>query len=383
MATTTLWTYRDALDHLLDWQGSGSADATGLRKAKRAILAAYNDLSTAKLWSYYYQRGRISTVDDYSTGTITYTNSTRNCVLASGTWPSWAARGVIQIAEVEYQVASRTDGTTIVLSVNANPGADVAAGTAYKIYQDTYTLPVDFTALGEVRDVANGIWLEHVEPDAWHVLHTNADTPSQPLWFCIRQDPDYQGVLGMSLYPPPDAIYRLDFMYRRQPRRLLVPQYTTGTVTTSSTAVTGTGTVFPANCAGSVIRFGADGTTAPTGVAGANPFGSERIITVRGGDTSLTIDSALTAELTAVKYEISDPIDLEQGAMFAAFLRRAEYELGNLNVLDEKRQALLISRMRAAEIIAREADNRVFSKRTGRWYDRLNRSFDISSMEPT
>lgn len=382
MATTTLWTYQDVTTRMLGWQGSGSVDSTLLYKVKEAILTAYRDVCNAKLWSYYHQRARITTVAPYDTGTIAYTHSTRAVTLSGGTFPTWAGQGVLLIDDVEYEVFSYDSSTQITLSVNSNPGANVASGTTYSLYRDTYTLPVNFTSAGEFRDAENNRCLEMVEVDAWLSAHVNGFAPSMPTIGCVMADPDYQGVMALRMYPPPDDVYRYDYMYRRQPRQLLTPQYNTGTVTTSSTAVTGVGTAWTSNMVGSVIRFSANGTTAPTGITGSNPFTAERIVTAVGSATGLTIDSALSAELSAVKYEISDPIDIEQGAMYSFFLRKCEYELGCLlNKTDDL--PALTKKLRMAEVEAREADSRTFGRQTAQWSSRLPAYLDVSGMQPS
>lgn len=383
MATTTLWTFMDGIDHLLDWTGSSSGDDKYIRKFKRAILNAYREVTTMRLWSYAFKRARISTVANYDTGTIAYTHSTRTVTLTGGTWPTWAALGTLLIDNVEYQISSRDSASALTLSVNSNPGVNVASGTSYNLYQDQYTLPVDFTSAGMFKDAENCISLRMVEPDAWMSLHDVALTPSQPDCAAIMASPDYQGVLALFVYPPPDDVYHFDYVYQRQPRQLLTPQYNTGTVTTSGTAVTGTGTAFTAAMVGSVIRFSSSTSVAPTGLAGANPFTEQRIITAVGSGTGLTIDSALTSELTGVKYEISDPIDVEQGAMFSLFLRCCEYELGLMLNKKEDMRALMENKRQAA-ILAKEADNRSFARAShGGGMSRLPYYLNTDDMQPS
>lgn len=381
MATTIIKTYQDAYEHLLDWNGSASADAVTLRHAKRAIDEAYYQICNARLWHYYMTVGRINTVASYDTGTVAYTHSTRTVTLTGGTFPSWAAQGVIQIDGIEYQVTERTSGSAIILSVNSNPGANVSSGTAYTIYRDTYTLPVDFTSMGTLFDVANGSILTKLEVNEWNLMRRNQLTADLPRYYCITQDPDYQGVLALRLNPPPDAIYVLDYPYRRKPRQLQVANYSTGTVATSTTTVTGTSTAWSSKMIGSVIRFSETSTTAPTGVSGDNPFVYERIITDVASATSLTIDSALTSELSGVKYTISDPIDLEHGAMYTAFLRATECFLAG--ALGKDNYVLCEKRRRDAEMLAREADNRSFDNPVSRPFDQLNSPFDLSGVQPT
>ena len=368
MATTAVYTFSDVVNHLLDWRGNSTTDAVMLRIAKRAVEAAYREVVNCRNWSYYMSQNRLDTVASYSTGTIDYDHtggsSERLVTLASGTWPSWAAHGILQIAGVEYNVASRLSSTTLQLSVNSNPGADVAASTTYYIWRDTYPLPVNFKAMGSVRESTKNIVLDYLEPNAYMAQRIYKATPSQPINFTIVSDPDYIGVMAMRFWPPPDAIYHYDYAARRGPRQFTQPKpYTTGTVASSSTTITGTSTVFASSMLGCVIRFSPVSTAAVTGTEGANPFLEQRIITAYTSATSITIDQALTNEVSGVTYEISDPIDVESGAMYTAFLRRAEYEMANLMQRDDTPKSYQLAQQ--ALIQASEMDSRVFDNRPG------------------
>ena len=128
-----LYTYQDVIDHLLDWLGV-AVDDNSLRQVKSAILSAYRELPNLRNWSYYYNRTRLNTVADYSTGTITYDHtggsSERLMTLASGTWPTWAEFGVLKVGSNYYSIASRDSATQITLNAVATT---VAAGTAYEL----------------------------------------------------------------------------------------------------------------------------------------------------------------------------------------------------------------------------------------------------------
>ena len=71
----------------------------------------------------------------------------RQLTIAAGTWPTWAARGRVSISNATYAVENRVSTTILTLRPDQNPGADVAAGTAYNLYQQAYTLPVNFRRL--------------------------------------------------------------------------------------------------------------------------------------------------------------------------------------------------------------------------------------------
>lgn len=376
---TSLYTFSDVLISLADWCGSTTTDAGTLRKIKRAVESAYRDIANTRRWAYFIGRNRLTTVASYSTGTITYTNSTRAVTLASGTFPTWSAFGTFQVSGVEYPVASYDSATQITLSVNNNPGADVAAGTSYRLWRDTYPLPVDFLEIGTIKDASRNITLQEMEPNDFVAERLYNTTPTLPRYFTITSDPHYTGAMAIRLYLPPDAIYQYDYMYHRRPRPLLNPQYNTGTITSSATTLTGTGTTWTSSMIGCVIRTSSTATTLPTGTDGSNPFVYQRIITAFTSATSVTIDQAFDAEVSGVKYEISDPIDIESGAMYSAFLRKCEMELGTIQrradvpALNQVYQASLQQAM--------EADNRSFDRKPAgmRLQHRVPQYYDITN----
>lgn len=375
---TSLFTVQDAVMALADWSGTSTGDVMAVRKIRRAIDTAYRDITNCRAWSYYMQRGRLDTVASQSSSTITYTNSTRAVDLASGTWPSWAAFGTIAISGVEYPVASAPSSTQLILSVNSNPGADVAAGASYVLWRDTYPCPVDFVGVGQIHNASDGTVLSYIEPNEWVAMRLAQSASSTPYYYTITNDPHYVGANALRLYPAPSSIYHYDYMYHRRPRPFTVPQYTTGTITSSGTTVTGVGTVFTSSMVGCVIRNSSTSTTAPTGLEGSNPYVEQRIISGYTSGTSLTVDQAFDATISsAAKFEISDPIDLDAGAMYSAFLRKCEMELG----IQQRRQdtPALNQIYYMALQSALEADNRVLDRKPEgtRYTRRVPVYFDI------
>lgn len=363
MAQNPLFTYSDAVEHVLGLLGS-QANADTARDARRAVQQAYREFSAVRRWTYYMSRGRVTTSAPYSTGTITYTNSSRTLTLASGTWPSWSAYGVVVISDVPYEVASRTSDSLLTLSLTSNPGADVAAGTTYTIYRDRYPMPCDFLAADQFMGMGTSIvYPQRVLPGDWLSPQQFNQTPASPRRYCFLSDPNYMGALAVGFQPPPDAVIPFDFVYHRRPRPIVVEEYKTGTVSVSAggTTVTGSGTAWSsAKHAGSTIRLG---TVAdyPTGIIGANPFTYERVITEVSSATSLTVDSAIDDAHSSVKYVISDPIDIEDGAMLVAFLRCIEKQGSIARHMPAKMD---FGKMyMEALVAAREADSRGFEPR--------------------
>lgn len=357
MASTQLQTVQDCINWLSDWSGEPTPSAARLRQIKRAIENAYNTVASAHEWSFFFRRRRLATVADYSTGTIAYTHSTRSVTLSSGTWPSWAAFGVLQIDDDEYEIESRTSDSVIVLSVNSNPGDDIAAGETYTLWRDSYPLPVDFQAMGSLREITNALLLSRIEPNAYVAGRVNHVIPQQPRCYALMEDANYVGTLALHFMPPPDDVRTYEYMYKRKPRRASVWQYTTGTIAASGTTVTGTNTVFHAGMVGCVIRTGTT-SALPTGTVGDNPYQEQRIITGYSSATSLTIDAAFDGTVSGTKYEISDPVDMDAGVLYTAFLRRAEYELGTLVSRPDANKLLSVAQ--EALIRAKEMDQRDF-----------------------
>src|SRR3990167_3839333 len=136
-------TARDLIDDLIAYCGQAASGNT-LLMCKRAITEGLRELANARDWFCFKTWGRIVLNASYSTGTLAYDHTggayERLLTLSSGTWPTWAASGIVVISRVAYRVDERRSTTEITLRTETNPGADVAAGTAYAIYQQSYNL---------------------------------------------------------------------------------------------------------------------------------------------------------------------------------------------------------------------------------------------------
>lgn len=388
MSQTPLTTYHDILDFLLRVH-SGTRDERAKLLAKSAILSAYQELPLLKRWKYYYRRGRIKTDAPYEEGTVSYDHSggssERLLTLTDGTWPTNAARGKVLIDNVEYSVASRIDDNNVTLSVNSNPGEDVASGTSYKWWRDVYTLPLDFRGADALVD-HDDLWgAAHIAPGSVLNNRGNNQTSNQPRSMSFIADPDFSGAMAVLFNPPPSKVYHFDFMYTRSPLPLRVMEYSEGTVSVSSTTVTGSGTTWNDDMVGTVIRFPRTGTTdkIPTGLDGAYPYAEQRVVTAVSSTTSLTIDATLAGSFSGVKYRISDFIDVDYAVMMEAFRKMCEYRFAEN--LSRKDAAGRFRSWQQSIQFAREADGqRNFSNDVPApvWYwNRLESGSSIADQE--
>lgn len=374
-----LYTYKDAIDHCLDFLG-GDTEALTTRDAKKAIQLAYRELAEAHTWTYYYSRGRLPTVPPYATGTVAYVHTgganERQLTLTGGTWPTWATFGTVILADIYYEVAEYISASVITLSANSNPGADVASGTAYNLVRDTYPLPTDFGAMDRVEESSQWLAPDYVHPRYWLSRDRAVRQPATPRVYTVRGDPNYFGALAISFAPAPERAYTWDFIYRRRPRPLVVDEYRTGTVsvTSGNAAVTGSGTTFLAGHVGSILRVAADATNYPTGVVGDNPAAAERTLLGFTSTTAVTADATWPDTLSGVKFSLSDPVDLDEGGMLEAFLACCQKQLAalrNMKTKGEYAQTYQDALQRARAGDARNQGPRIAGGSAGRYYPRL------------
>lgn len=366
---------KDATDHAIVFLG-GDISALATRDARTAVLQAYRNLANCHRWSYLTQRGRLVTSAPQTTGTIEYDHTggtyERMVTLTGATWPTWVANGELVISDIAYEIAERKSSTVLTLSVNSNPGADVAALTTYTVQRSTYPLPIDCLAVDRMLNASLYDWIWFTHPREWLERQHHNQTFGQPRIFTIMGDPNYTGVMAARFYPPPDAAYQLDFLYHRMPRQLLVEDYSTGTATTSngSTTVTGTGTSWSSKHAGCVLRLSDGSTDIPTGRVGSHPYHKERVVLSVTNATSLVVDQALDETLSGVKYILSDPVDLEEASMLTAFQRGIEAELATTKRMEERRDILAIYQQQlrmAMQADARSAEPRAGGMDSGLW----------------
>lgn len=338
MAATELITFEDATEHLLAFT-QGGVSTSELRDIRGAVQRAYREFIQTREWKFYRTIGPVNLVASYSTGTITYDHtggsSERLLTLATGTWPTWTARGTIIIDSITYSVERRLGDTTATLTATHNPGADVAAGTAYTLYQDCYTLPYDFLKMDEPYRQGGLGGMDYVEPEDWFRMTRTFNSGGTPCFFTIMPSQDAYGAWDMCVWPYPTTAKLVDFIYHRRARPLRFDGRTTSTQGSStqtvsgsagSATITGVNTSWTTNMAGSIIRFG-DTTNVPTGLSGQTPYVEQQVIQSVESTESLTLTANLVnTHAGTTKYSISDPIDIH-GSAIEAFLQCCEWKL--------------------------------------------------------
>lgn len=371
MPSAGLTTYQDLVDHLIDFV-EGDVSGTVERDARRSAQEALRDLANRHPWTLYYGTGRVVTVPPYQDGTVTYDHTggtyERQLTLAGGTWPDWAAFGHVVLTNVRYEVAERKSATVLTLTSASNPGADVTDATDYSLRRDTYPLPLDFVAADEFINVNQVLSMQYSHPRWWLARQRLVVSPSYPTIYTFMGDPNYYGNLAAFFYPPPDAVYQLDYLYRRRPRPLEVLAYTDGTVSLAggTATVSGTGTNWLARHKGCVFRIGGGTSDPPTGRSGKAPADYERVVASVDSATQLTLDSTIADTYSGVKASVSDPVDIEDGTMLNALLACCEYWMARCRNMKDR--AEIEQRWLRELERAQEADSRSLARRSaGAW----------------
>lgn len=170
------------------------------------------DVYSAHKWSFFRPTKIITTTSPYATGTVTVVAGV--VTLLTGTFPSWAAYGVLSVGGNYYEVNTRDSNTQLTLE---DTSATAAAGSAYELTQQEYDLPTGFEAIDGplTYELGKSDYYPPVEfrhdDDIRKRLQDDPYT-DRPLYFSIRTvefDPTVGSRRRLIFYPIPDAAYKL------------------------------------------------------------------------------------------------------------------------------------------------------------------------------
>lgn len=325
-ADQSVVTYQDAIDRLVDYI-SQNAQAGGIRVIKQTVLDVYDDIVNGRDWPGLSKPYRLATEAPES-GTLSYVSSTGLFTIDSGSWPTWAELAILQVGDVWSLIKTRTSGTVLVADDIMRPIADIATGTAFTIYKAVFPLPADFRRMRNPMDEAVDTYIEQVDFAEWMRL-AHSELNGEPEVYAVAAHPYNPASFVLLAYPFADSDRTVDFAYQRFGRRLKYNGHDSpcrdGTITAATTtAVTGASTAFESDMVGAILRYGRTTTVYPDGIGGSNAFKQQVYISAYTSATSITLHEAIT--ISAGKYTISDPIDLDR-TMMDAFWRGCEHKL--------------------------------------------------------
>lgn len=360
-------TFRDAIDQLDDFVG-GTAQAATQRDIRAAVQRAYVNLVKTRKWRSLNRNLRIVTQAPFNTGTVTYTSATNTLVLSGATWPAWAAQGSVLMNNVISDILSvDADGVTANLDPNISPDTDLAAGTAFELFQDQYPLPPDFHMAD--MPIAEGFLRAamYVEPQQYLAMKRMRMSSGTPVVWTVMPSTRYLGMAVLCLAPWPDTVMSEDMIYTGRGRPLKYTGYGATDIgvfsgaTGSNAVIATTGTFLP-DMVGSVFRCRLDATT-PDGIYGLNQYTEQRVIAEYQSPTHVLLDANLQNTYSGCAYVVSDPIDLPPH-MLEPFVCLAQYQMSLQRKMEPAEVAKAREAYNFALLDAQNADAPVAQKRS-------------------
>lgn len=209
--TASYTTLLERVGHFLFGIRTGySSDQTS--DIEMCIKDGLHDVYTAHSWSFFRPVYEITTTAPYSTGTITAAAGV--VTLVGGTFPSWAAVGVLKIGSEYYDVDTRDGDAQITLE---DTSVTQATAASYELSRPEYDLPTSFEAIeGDLiyepgqSDFYPPVTQKH-DQEIMRLLQDDPYT-DRPLYYGIRTvefDPTVGSRRRIALYPIPGAAYVL------------------------------------------------------------------------------------------------------------------------------------------------------------------------------
>lgn len=173
----------------------------------RRVYAAHD-------WSFLRPVADVVTTAPYSTGTIAIAVGV--ATLTGGTFPTWAADGVLKVNNQYYSIASRDSNTQVTLD---STSVTVAAGASYQLARPEIPLNAAFDSVANDSDLTY-----YPSPDCWYPavqwrhdatirqLEGNDPEFDRPAFYSVRTvtfDPTVGSRKVLVLYPTPDQVYTL------------------------------------------------------------------------------------------------------------------------------------------------------------------------------
>lgn len=328
-ADSSVFTFQDAIERLLAYTNQNGSQAN-VSNVKQAVLDAYEDIVIDRNWRYLARTYRYERHADV-TGTCSYSSSTGEFTIDTGSWPTWAERAIIEIDNVRHLIKTRSSSTVLVADPTLRPLDDIATGASFTLYDCINPLPTDFRRTKRPLDEQIDSAQEYVDFASWYESIRFRHGSEYPGVFAIGGDPYEPGRMALLVNPIAGADRTIDLPYHRYPRPLTYDGSAdfcrAGTISASASAsVTGSSTTFEAGMVGALLRFGRTTSSYPTGRSGANPFKQQVYVSGYSSATAITLHEAIT--ISGGKYTISDPIDLDR-SLLDAFWLGCRYKLAS------------------------------------------------------
>lgn len=230
--------------------------ATGEESKYRGFVnqVYLNDLVAVLPEKYIRKKGYITTVADYTTGTVTVGSGTSNIIGSSTSWTSGNSNDFNILVSGFNRIYRMTfvEGTSLTFQDSLTWVESSTTGATYRIFQNRYTLASDFSYMvsddpedpNVVSFMVSGNQ-QFVPPMTNDEYNKNYNDSISTVFSGYTVKYNSNNNIYIELWPNPDQVDILGYNY--VPILTSLSEYTSGTVTfTNSTAVIGVNTLFTA-----------------------------------------------------------------------------------------------------------------------------------------
>jgi hypothetical protein len=316
----------DVVNRLIDFAGGQQGGDLLVNKCRRAMQDAVRDFPTMYRWNWYKTLGRVN---------LTKSETDRHDRLRRGDAGRHAHRLDVPDVGGRLDDPGRTGGRPRAEADRLHarphgpelhlPGRD-RAGSGFRIFQDAYQLPANFSAA--LTPMREDWWggLRYVPATSWLWGIRGYDCTGVPVKFTIQPrlvagavTPGGGGGFALYVSPYPNCDRTLDFMYYRVSRPVVYDiGVNVGTLSTNADGLTCTFGVsqFVPSMVGSIIRI-TNSKNAPE--LKGTVIHETTIATVPSGVSVTLTDACPLVSTSNLGFSVSDPIDVDTLSMGTCF----------------------------------------------------------------
>jgi len=318
------FTAQDVVDYLLTTTGGGAQDGEH-RAVRQAVIHGVREVLQTRQWLWHTTTGYFTTQRISTTATAITAGSNQITVASAA---GMVVGRLLEVPTAYFPHPVRitaVSGNTVTLDSAATKTK--GAETVTLLVQTYYDLPENLKDIDALVTDTVGTLHCYITPQEWQRLETNTRGSGEPYYYTIMRSDVFPDRYQVRFVGVPQNATVVHYTYRYIPKIVKYMGYEPvcrkGVVAVSSSSVTGTGTQFPADSAGAMIRFGTASSEADP-IGALSPFQQERTIASRQSDTALTLSTPITGSISGtVKYAISDVIDCSP-QMYTAILSATE-----------------------------------------------------------
>lgn len=176
-------------------------------------------------------------------------------------------------------------------------------------------LPENVKTIDTLVSDNTGALLAYISPQEYLQLTANNTATSEPFYYTILRSETYPDRYEIKFVDTPidGLLYYYTYRYRPQPIKYMgyesAARVGTIAITSGSAAVTGTGTEFPTDAAGRVLRVGTVNDR-PEPIGSLTPYREEHRILSRASNTGVTLAANAGETGSGLHYAITDEIDV-------------------------------------------------------------------------